>query len=209
MDPFVQPQTSLHLTDCPPAGIHGTLDPHSGNSHFHISGEMMMDASDFSHYWAGQLQPRAPAHVMAPICQTSSAPISTSQPQQFVSGSNRKRPWPRSEYQPVHHHHHLPDSVQLSKRLCDEKEKGNGAPCVVGKAGMPKPAPKPRKRKLNLTTEDDQLLIELKESKNLTWSQIADFVPGRSAGTLQVRYCSKLKTKTISWTSEKVSRAPV
>lgn len=58
---------------------------------------------------------------------------------------------------------------------------------------------------MKFTTEDDQLLIELKEKKNLTWKQIADFFPGRSSGTLQVRYCTKLKAKTKQWNAEMVS----
>jgi replication initiation and membrane attachment protein DnaB len=76
---------------------------------------------------------------------------------------------------------------------------------VVGQEGMPSPAPRPKGPKLKFTPEDDQLLIELKEQKNLTWKQIADFFPGRSSGTLQVRYCTKLKAKTKQWSDEMVS----
>lgn len=79
---------------------------------------------------------------------------------------------------------------------------------MVGQAGMPSPAPRPRGPKLKFTPEDDQLLIDLKEHKNLTWKQIADFFPGRSSGTLQVRYCTKLKAKTTHWTEETVSQTP-
>lgn len=75
---------------------------------------------------------------------------------------------------------------------------------MVGQAGMPSPAQKPRGPKLKFTPEDDQLLIDLKENKSLTWKQIADFFPGRSSGTLQVRYCTKLKAKTTQWTDETV-----
>ena len=78
-------------------------------------------------------------------------------------------------------------------------------PSMVGQEGMPPPAPRPRGPKLKFTAEDDQLLILLKEQKNLTWKQIADFFPGRSSGTLQVRYCTKLKAKTTLWTEEMVS----
>ena len=101
-----------------------------------------------------------------------------------------------------HHHHHLPDLGHLSKSL--RREDGSGAPSMVGQAGMPPPAARPRGPKLKFTAEDDQLLIELKEQKNLTWKQIADFFPGRSSGTLQVRYCTKLKAKTTQWTDEMV-----
>ena len=81
----------------------------------------------------------------------------------------------------------------------------HGPPSVVGQEGMPAPAQRPRGPKLKFTPEDDQLLVDLKEKKNLTWKQIADFFPGRSSGTLQVRYCTKLKAKTTVWTSEMVS----
>jgi hypothetical protein len=69
---------------------------------------------------------------------------------------------------------------------------------------MPSPAPRPRGPKLKFTPEDDTLLVDLKENKSLTWKQIAEFFPGRSSGTLQVRYCTKLKAKTTQWTDETV-----
>ncbi|KAK3956926.1 hypothetical protein QBC32DRAFT_381131 [Pseudoneurospora amorphoporcata] len=105
---------------------------------------------------------------------------------------------------PQHHHHRLPDTDPPNKLLRREGEGsgGGGVPSVVGQAGMPPPAPRPRGPKLKFTPEDDQLLIDLKENKSLTWKQIADFFPGRSSGTLQVRYCTKLKAKTTQWTDE-------
>ena len=78
-------------------------------------------------------------------------------------------------------------------------------PSVVGHPGMPDPAPRPRGPKLKFSQEEDALLVELKENKNLTWKQIADFFPGRTSGTLQVRYCTKLKAKDVVWTDEMVS----
>ncbi|KAK4232174.1 transcriptional activator Myb [Podospora fimiseda] len=106
--------------------------------------------------------------------------------------------------QPTHHHHRLPDTGPPNKVMRREGESSatGGAPSVVGQAGMPAPAPRPRGPKLKFTPEDDQLLIDLKENKSLTWKQIADFFPGRSSGTLQVRYCTKLKAKTTQWTDE-------
>ncbi|KAG4428132.1 hypothetical protein IFR05_016384 [Cadophora sp. M221] len=76
----------------------------------------------------------------------------------------------------------------------------------VGLEGMPQPAPRPRRPKLKFTPEDDGLLVDLKENKSLTWKQIAEFFPGRSSGTLQVRYCTKLKTKTMQWTDETIQK---
>jgi hypothetical protein len=66
-------------------------------------------------------------------------------------------------------------------------------PSVVGMEGMPQPALRPRESELKFTPEDDQLLVDLIEENLLTWKQIVEFFPGRSAGTLQVRYCAKLK----------------
>ena len=69
---------------------------------------------------------------------------------------------------------------------------------------MPDPAPRPRGPKLKFTPDEDGLLVDLKENRNLTWKQIADFFPGRTSGTLQVRYCTKLKAKATVWTDEAV-----
>jgi len=78
----------------------------------------------------------------------------------------------------------------------------------VGREGMPAPAQRPRGSKLTFTPDDDHLLVDLKEKKNLSWRQIADFFPGRSSGTLQVRYCTKLKAKTTVWTDDMVCVTP-
>ncbi|KAH9205178.1 hypothetical protein DL95DRAFT_318109 [Leptodontidium sp. 2 PMI_412] len=79
-------------------------------------------------------------------------------------------------------------------------------PSVIGHPGAPRPTPRPRKSKSKFTPEDDQKLVDLKENKNLTWKQIAEFFPGRSQGTLQVRYCTKLKAKTQHWTEETIQK---
>jgi hypothetical protein len=106
-----------------------------------------------------------------------------------------------------YHGHQLPASARPSKMPrqdeTGESSMSQGAPSVVGQPGMPAPALKPRGS--NFTPEDDGLLVELKENRSLTWKQIADFFPGRSCGTLQVRYCTKLKSKTTQWTDATVS----
>lgn len=110
-----------------------------------------------------------------------------------------------------HHHHRLPVQATLlpSPRHGPDmtsQSLPSGPPSMVGQAGMPDPAPRPRGPKLKFTPEEDALLVELKEKKNLTWKQIADFFPGRTSGTLQVRYCTKLKAKDSVWTDEMVQR---
>ncbi|CAI7635378.1 unnamed protein product [Penicillium manginii] len=44
-------------------------------------------------------------------------------------------------------------------------------------------------------SEDDKLLIDLKEEKGLAWKQIGEHFPGRSVGSLQVRYSTRLKRR--------------
>ncbi|KAJ5244551.1 hypothetical protein N7489_004647 [Penicillium chrysogenum] len=48
-------------------------------------------------------------------------------------------------------------------------------------------------RPIRILSKDDQLLIELKEERSLPWKRIAEYFPGRSVGSLQVRYCTRLK----------------
>ncbi|ESZ98405.1 hypothetical protein SBOR_1213 [Sclerotinia borealis F-4128] len=110
------------------------------------------------------------------------------------------------------HSHALPNQGSRGSkipRLGEASESSimsQGAPSVVGAVGMPLPAARPRGPKLKFTPEDDQLLVDLKENKSLTWKQIAEFFPGRSSGTLQVRYCTKLKAKTTQWSDETVQK---
>lgn len=58
--------------------------------------------------------------------------------------------------------------------------------------------------KAKFTAEDDDLLVDLKEKRKLTWKQIAEHFNGRTAGALQVRYCTKLKGRSIVWNDEDV-----
>ena len=121
------------------------------------------------------------------------------------------------------HHHHMPDQPPPAKMARTSSVMGVGGGSQMGGSSiampgpsslagpsssqqMPAPAPRPRGPKLKFTPEDDQLLVDLKENKALTWKQIAEFFPGRSSGTLQVRYCTKLKAKTTQWTDETVRK---
>ena len=44
-----------------------------------------------------------------------------------------------------------------------------------------------------MTKDDDKLLIMRKEERKLSWSQVESFFEGTTAGSLQVRYPTKLK----------------
>ncbi len=56
------------------------------------------------------------------------------------------------------------------------------------------------------TPEEDQLLAELRSNKSLSWSQIIEFFPGRTADAVKKRWFSKLRGNGVSssrqWTPE-------
>jgi hypothetical protein len=54
-----------------------------------------------------------------------------------------------------------------------------------------------RRCRERFTAEEDRLLIKLKETDALSWAKIAKSFPSRSPGTLQVRYCRKLKFRDL------------
>lgn len=151
-----------------------------------------------------QLQPGAVSYQYQPPRSTSAHSHSSTPVQQPYQTPQQQ------QNQTQHHHHRLPNQQPPNKLQrttysdSADEEDDHGPPSVVGQPGMPAPASRPKGPKLKFTPEDDALLVELKETKNLTWKQIADFFPGRSSGTLQVRYCTKLKAKTTVWTDEMV-----
>lgn len=148
----------------------------------------------------GQVSAPEASDILFPIHsdQSTSLPPST---QVFTPAISL--PLPRQ-----HHHHRLPSQALLHSGAHGFGSASSplaiGPPNVVGQPGMPEPAPRPRGPKLKFTPNEDALLVELKEEKNLSWKQIADFFPGRTSGTLQVRYCTKLKAKDVTWSDEMV-----
>ncbi|KAK1077921.1 hypothetical protein LTR33_007676, partial [Friedmanniomyces endolithicus] len=177
--------------------------------------------SDYSYDYQAlqQLQAQASNSAQIPVeltphghhAQLQSGASSYYVPSQRASPQHN---YPQQSFQSMqpqtHHHHRLPNQPPPTKlqRLGDPSSSAppdnHGPPSMVGHAGMPTPAPKPKGPKLKFTAEDDALLVELKETKNLTWKQIADFFPGRTSGTLQVRYCTKLKAKSSAWSDDLV-----
>lgn len=140
--------------------------------------------------------------------ETRQQPPSTSKT--TSAQSNQSPIKERRDTHQYQHHHRLPDqspsakSPRLENVDLGTPEREGSHVNLVGTKGMPEPAAKPKGPKLKFTPEDDTLLVELKETTNMTWKQIADFFPGRSSGTLQVRYCTKLKAKTVDWSDDMV-----
>ena len=53
---------------------------------------------------------------------------------------------------------------------------------------------------VHYSAEEDALIVRLKEVDNLRWQEIAPYFPGRTWTSLQVRYSSKLKSKSKAHT---------
>lgn len=71
-------------------------------------------------------------------------------------------------------------------------------PLERGTATQPKSNRKPQtSHRSRSSREDDDLLIKLRRQNNprLTWEQIQKHFPGRSQGSLQVRYCMHIAPK--------------
>lgn len=51
-------------------------------------------------------------------------------------------------------------------------------------------------RPTRILSKDDELLIELKEEKGFKWKKIGEYFPNRSVGSLQVRYSTRLKSRS-------------
>jgi len=109
-------------------------------------------------------------------------------------------------------HHRLPNQPlpskfhRTSQSRYDHAADDNEPPSAVGQPGMPEPMAESKGPKSRFTPKDDALLVQLKESTNLTWKQITEFFPGKSSGTLQVRYCTKLNAKNLVWTDDMLDR---
>lgn len=108
------------------------------------------------------------------------------------------------------HTHTMPGfQEQFPHHRAQEREIGGAIEAhvsLVGQPGMPEPVQRPAVAKAKFTGQDDDLLRILKEQKKLSWRQIADFFPGRSSGTLQVRYCTKLRKKEAIWDEDSLYR---
>jgi hypothetical protein len=66
---------------------------------------------------------------------------------------------------------------------------------AASRAKTPRPALRPQSKRPPFTPAEDARLVNMKESQGLSWKQIVCAFPGRSVGTLQVHYSTKLKTR--------------
>lgn len=222
--PMLLPQQQHHMLhrhmapQYPPPGSLGLLSPHRGQ-------KRSLEGTESDHDDGGRSAIRrhlpgfpsvegtadaaanAPDFLFPPHPEHPSVTHHEFDPQ--ASGAAMGVP-PQHQQHHHHHHHRLPPHAPLPTTghphdvNAHSQSYMTGPPSVVGQPGMPKPAPRPKGPKLKFSPVEDTTLVHLKEEKNLTWKQIADFFPGRTSGTLQVRYCTKLKAKDVIWTDDMV-----
>ncbi|CDM27846.1 Homeodomain-like [Penicillium roqueforti FM164] len=76
--------------------------------------------------------------------------------------------------------------VKALKKMCQDTDTVHLA------AGKRKKQPA---RATRFLPDEDERLIELKEKRGLPWSRIVKHFPGRTKGSLQVRYSTRLKDR--------------
>ena len=109
---------------------------------------------------------------------------------------------PRQSTNPLHHYRlDTRNTHQPGGMACSPSPAASGTSEQSFSLPPARPASGP---KAKFTLADDALLVDLKEKHDMTWKRISEFFPGRSSGTLQVRYCTKLKAKDTAWTEDMV-----
>lgn len=150
-----------------------------------------------------EVRPHFPGFPVEGPTEASQTPemLFTTQSEQASShGFDPQTPMEMPQQQ-QHHHHRLPPQkvVDSGGRSDSEDIKSR----IMNQPGMP-PAFPERPPKTKFKPDEDEVLAYLKENRNLTWKQILWWYPGRTSGTLQVRYCTKLKAKDVVWSDEMV-----
>ncbi|KAJ5774284.1 hypothetical protein N7457_009180 [Penicillium paradoxum] len=108
-----------------------------------------------------------------------------------------------------HHHHRMPSQALVAMSSGNDGHEATEPPqsqmdlSFMSLPGVPRPWPAPKIAKTRFGHKEDDMLIELKERWNFSWKQIECFFPGRKQQTLQVRYCTKLKERTVVWDNDK------
>ena len=68
---------------------------------------------------------------------------------------------------------------------------------VCNRADNASGATQSRNKRPRFTADEDAKLVDLKEGRGWSWEDIQREFPGRSTGSLQVRYSTRLKEKTM------------
>ncbi|EDP50775.1 hypothetical protein AFUB_071160 [Aspergillus fumigatus A1163] len=80
------------------------------------------------------------------------------------------------------------------------EDQGDGLQSRYRARSNRKPSGCATSRRVAVLSEEDKLLIKLKQKDHLPWSEIVKHFPGRTKGSLQVRYSTKLRG--LSWFDE-------
>ncbi|KAJ5581914.1 hypothetical protein N7535_000534 [Penicillium sp. DV-2018c] len=158
----------------------------------------------------GQLPGLHPMSMLPfPSFQTGvSADLGTPYPAHVDPSGSHQTPNQGYSHPAEHYDHVIPPQGQSSmpsaKRRRYSRDTRESSPLdmsFLNMPGLPERFPE-RKPRTKFTEEEDAVTVELREVFKLSWRQIAWFFPGRRAGTLQVRYCTTLKERDITWDKE-------
>jgi hypothetical protein len=88
--------------------------------------------------------------------------------------------------------------VQLNTRQAKRSTRAAPSPRPTAQIKRGRPVERKRGKGHVFTPGEDAKLVDLKENQGLPWKDIVRHFPGRSSGSLQVHYCTKLKNRCIS-----------
>ncbi|KAJ5726491.1 uncharacterized protein N7483_007848 [Penicillium malachiteum] len=95
--------------------------------------------------------------------------------------------------EPTYYLTFMPDNLKLMPPVPTRSPRASKTPTRISKRvtrGCTAPV---KGRRRSYSTDEETLLVQLKERKNLTWKEIATHFPGRKWSSLQVHYSEKLK----------------
>ncbi|CAN6626836.1 hypothetical protein TRVA0_011S00540 [Trichomonascus vanleenenianus] len=186
----------------PASGTQPSIASHQSYHHPDTTLSMLHRPShpEFHHYQP-QLHSHTSLELPPPLTSTHHPPQHPQGPEMLSSMPATTAPSPMEPnylpYAPIVAQA-SPTSTHYASATTASNRHPSRSPSVT--AARPKIAPKPK-----FSPEDDNLLIELKENRKMTWRQIAEHFDGRTAGALQVRYCTKLKSRNNSWSEKDLS----
>jgi hypothetical protein len=92
----------------------------------------------------------------------------------------------------------LVDEFKARLSVRHGKKNRQGKTDVTGERTAKRRRGRPQSKRPRFTEEEDAKLVDLKERRGWSWEDIQRSFPGRSTGSLQVRYSTKLKERNTA-----------
>ncbi|KAJ5712947.1 uncharacterized protein N7483_010128 [Penicillium malachiteum] len=87
----------------------------------------------------------------------------------------------------------MPDNLNLMPPVPTRSRRASNTPTIISERRTRGCTAPVKGQRRSYSTDEEKLLVQLKERENLTWKEIATHFPGRKWSSLQVHYSTKLK----------------